>query len=116
MKFNFSDNPPWNFDYAHTRFHVAIESALYDFTERYTPYLGKAMTEITLEFSDEPIKNFAELVAGVSEELRRIKEDAEEGKSDNPLADVQGVCSFQFAAYCHCHAPNVTPKDLSPGR
>ena len=62
------------------------------------------MTQITSEFTDNQIDNFGLLVAGVSWEIARIKN---EGKSDHPLADVKGVCSFQFAAYCHCHVPNA---------
>ena len=96
MRFDFSNNAPRNFDDASGRFGRIISSSLENFTEQYTPYLGNAMTRIVSRFNDDPISNFGSLVAGVSRELRRIKQDA-----------VEGVCSFQFAAYCRCHAPNA---------
>jgi len=107
MKFDFSTNQPQNFDDASSRFNKIISNSLFRFSRQYTPYLGNAMTQIVSRFDDDPISNFELLVGGVSEELERIKEDAKEGKSDNPLADVKGVCSFQFAVYCRCHAPNA---------
>jgi len=104
MKFNFSRNLPKDVDDASRRFDRIISTSLKTFTKEYTRYLGIAMTQIAEEFTDDPVENFGSLVDGVSRELVRIKK---EGKSDNPLADVKGVCSFQFAAYCHCHVPNA---------
>jgi len=101
MKFNFSANMPKNVDDASGRFDRIISSSLKNFVKQYTPYLGNAMTQIASCFKDDPISNFRSLVAEVSWELTRIKK---EGKSDNPLA---GVCSFQFAACCHCHVPHA---------
>jgi len=107
MKFNFSANAPWSFVDTSGLFGRIISSSLENFIKQYTPYLGYVITLIVSRFTDNPIINFGSLVAGVSRELRRIKEDVEEGRSDNPLAEVKGVCSFQFAAYCRCHAPNA---------
>jgi len=104
MNFDFSANMPKNADEASTLFHKNISDSIDDFTEQYTPYLDNAMTRIVSHFTDDPVSNFVRLVAGVSWELERIKN---EGKSDHPLADVEGVCSFQFAAYCHCYVPNA---------
>ena len=72
------------------------------------------MTQIVSDFTDDPIFNFVSLVSGVSDELERIKEDTGEGKSDHPLADVKGVCSFQLLLIAV--ATLLTPKDLSTGR
>jgi len=105
MKFNFSHNMPGaNVHDASSRFDESISDSLISFIRHYTPYLGNAMAQITSNFTDNQVRNFGLLVDGVSWELARIKK---EGKSDNPLADVKGVCSFQFAAYCHCHVPNA---------
>jgi len=104
MDFDFSGDLPENVHEASLRFHRNISASLVDFIERYTLYLGDAMTRIKSDFTDNQIENFGLLVAGVSRELARIKK---EGKSDHPLADVKGVCSFQFAACCHCHVPNA---------
>ena len=66
------------------------------------------MTQIVSRFTDNPVENFLSLVMSLVRGVSwRIKKDTKEGKSDNPLADVEGVCSFQFAAYCRCHAPNA---------
>ena len=104
MDFDFSADLPENVHEASLRFHRNISASLFDFIECYTPYLGNAMTRIESRFTDNQIENFGLLVAGVSRELARIKN---EGKSDHPLADVEGVCSFQFAAYCHCYVPSA---------
>ena len=104
MKFNFSRNLPKDVDDASRRFDRIISTSLKTFTKQYTPHLGNAMTQIKSEFTDDPVENFGSLVDGVSLELERIKK---EGKIDHPLADVEGVCSFQFAAYCHCYVPSA---------
>jgi hypothetical protein len=94
-------------------FHKNIRISLIGFIRQYTPYLGNAMTQITSNFTDDHVGNFALLVAGVSQELARIKKDTKEGKSDNPLADVKGVCLFWLAAYFA--AMFLTLKDLPSG-
>jgi len=104
MDFDFSADLPENVHEASPRFHRIISASLKDFIRHYTPHVGNVMTQITSEFTDNQIENFGLLVAGVSWEIARIKN---EGKSDHPLADVKGVCSFQFAACCHCHVPNA---------
>jgi len=95
---------PKNIGDASRLFDETISLSLEAFNRKYTLYLGDAMTKIVKHFTDNPVRNFLSLVDGVSLELSRIKM---EGKSDNPLADVEGVCSFQFAAYCHCHVSNA---------
>jgi hypothetical protein len=92
MKIDFSRHPPIGIDNISKRFHENIEVELGRFIRVYTPYLRNAMTRIISDFTDDPVINFSRLIDGVSEELRRIKEDAKE--SDNPLADVEGVSSF----------------------
>jgi len=104
MKFNFSANMPENVDHASTLFHEIISDSMGRFAQQYTPYLGNEMIQIVSRSSTNQVRNFGLLVDFVSRELARIKM---EGKSDHPLADVKGVCSFQFAAYCHCHVPNA---------
>ena len=113
MKFNFA-KALRNYQDSSARFGIFISSSLESFTYRYTPYLGNAITRIVSDFTYNPIIDFGSLVAGVSRELRRIKQDAEEGKSDNPLADVKGVCSSNLLLIAV--ATLLTPKDLSPGR
>jgi len=103
MKFDFSNVAPENVDEAPQLFRDNISTSLEPFIRHYKPYLGKAMTQFVS--SDNPIKNFVSLVSWVSDELAMIKE-AKKGKKKNPLADVKGVCPFQFATYC-CHAPNA---------
>jgi len=104
MNFDFSANMPGNVDHASTLFHENISDSIDDFARQCTPYLGNEMTQIVSRFSTDQVRNLGLLVDGVSQELARIKM---EGKSDHPLVDVEGVCSFQLAAYCHCHVSNA---------
>jgi len=103
MNFDFSANMPKNIGDASRLFDENISDSIDDFARQYTLYLGNEMTQIVSRSTNQ-VRNFGLLVAGVSRELVRIKK---EGKSDHPLADVKGVCSFQFAACCHCHVPNA---------
>ena len=117
MKFNFSANMPKNIGDASRHFDKNISLSLEAFIRKYSPHLSYAiMLQCTdnpvrnflstrdMHFTDNPVSNFLSLVDGISLEISRIKK---EGKSDNPLASVKGVCSFQCAAYCHRHVPNA---------
>ena len=111
MKFDFAGIRPNSVDDAPGVFRDNISLSLGNFIGEYTPYLGNVMAQIVSDFSDYPVENFLLIVAGVSDELERIKK---EGKSDSPLADVEGVCSFQLLFIAV--ATLLTPKDLSAGR
>ena len=113
MEFDFSRNAPQSVNEDPGHFLQIISFSLTCFINRYTPYLGNAMTQIVSRFTNNPIINFGSLVAGVSRELCRIKE-ATKGKRKHPLADVKGVCSFQLLLIAV--ATLLTPKDLSTGR
>jgi hypothetical protein len=94
MKFDFYAGTPQGINNISECFHRNIRVSLIGFIRQYAPYLGNAITQLQSDFTDDHVQNFKFLVGGVSQMLARIKKDAKEGKSDNPLADVKGVRSF----------------------